>query len=114
VFDAPGLADAHGHGPAVQYWVLDTQVSGLLGRLDTADRWWAVIIDAPTDAAAWVQQALHRMVGGQNDIQVCSTDPWTARMLVADTYSAGRSYLLGDARTPQPTVGRVRRQHRHR
>lgn len=106
VFDAPGLAESHRHGPAVQYWVLNPQVGGLLGRLDTDDAWWAIIIDAPEDAPlGWVEVALRTMVGADTPIRIRSQDPWTARMLVADRYSAGRSFLLGDAAHLNPPWG---------
>jgi hypothetical protein len=43
VFQAPGLAGKVPLDPAVQYWVVGPQVSGLMGRLDLGDRWWAII-----------------------------------------------------------------------
>ena len=105
-FDAPGLAEAHAHGPAVQYWVLGSRVGGLLGRLDLDSSWWAIIIDAPEDASpAWVEQALRAMIGGDVPITVRSSDTWTARMLVADEYAHGRCFLLGDAAHLNPPWG---------
>jgi 2-polyprenyl-6-methoxyphenol hydroxylase-like FAD-dependent oxidoreductase len=41
VFRAPSLDTPL--GPAVQYWVLGSTTSGLVGRLDLAGTWWAVI-----------------------------------------------------------------------
>lgn len=106
VFDAPGLGGRHPQGRAVQYWVLNPEVSGLLGRLDTADSWWAIIIGAPLDATPeWTEQALRTMVGADVPIQVRSQDPWTARMLIADRYRDGRCFLLGDAAHLNPPWG---------
>ena len=106
VFDAPGLADAHHHGEAVQYWVLGDGAGGLLGRLDTGDAWWAIIIGAPEDASTeWVTGALRTMTGATTPIRVRSRDPWTARMLVADRYRAGRCFVAGDAAHLNPPWG---------
>jgi 2-polyprenyl-6-methoxyphenol hydroxylase-like FAD-dependent oxidoreductase len=41
VFRAPGLDPPL--GPAVQYWVVGGRTTGLIGRLDLAGIWWAII-----------------------------------------------------------------------
>ena len=41
VFRAPGLEPPL--GPAVQYWVVGGPVTGLMGRLDLAGTWWAIM-----------------------------------------------------------------------
>ncbi|MTD55522.1 FAD-dependent oxidoreductase [Amycolatopsis pithecellobii] len=106
IFEAPGLAAAHDHGEAVQYWVLGAGAGGLLGRLDTADTWWAILIDAPDDAPEqWVTATLRAMTGAATPIRVRSRDPWTARMLVADRYRHGRCFLAGDAAHLNPPWG---------
>jgi 2-polyprenyl-6-methoxyphenol hydroxylase-like FAD-dependent oxidoreductase len=106
VFEAPGLAQSHDHGEAVQYWVLGAGGGGLLGRLDTGDIWWAIIIGAPEDATTeWVTATLRTMTGAATPIRIRSRDPWTARMLVADRYRHGRCFLAGDAAHLNPPWG---------
>jgi 2-polyprenyl-6-methoxyphenol hydroxylase-like FAD-dependent oxidoreductase len=106
IFTAPGLAEAHPRGRAVQYWVLNSEVNGLMGMLDTEGTWWAIIIDAPADLDEQsARDAIHTMIGENHPIQVRSMDPWQARMLVADRYRHGRCFLAGDAAHQNPPWG---------
>src|SRR5580700_7741290 len=50
VFRAPELDT--GLGPAVQYWVLDAPVPGVIGRLDLSDLWWAILPGIEPDYGA--------------------------------------------------------------
>jgi len=106
IFRAPGLGAAHQHGRAVQYWIVNEQVNGLMGPLDSADNWWAIILGAPEDPdPRWLRHALTTMIGAEHPVEVLARDPWTARMLVADAYRAGRCFLLGDAAHLNPPWG---------
>ena len=93
---------------AVQYWVVGSEAAGMVGRMDLADTWWAIIqgVDpgkdvAPGDAAALVRS----LVGAEVDVDVVATDPWTARMLLAPKYSRGNIFLVGDAAHLNPPWG---------
>jgi 2-polyprenyl-6-methoxyphenol hydroxylase-like FAD-dependent oxidoreductase len=119
VFRAPAL-DTH-LGPAVQYWVVGADPSvttdpsaitgsssstGLIGRLDLAGTWWAVLpgIEAAhgtAHASALVNGLAGRPVGHQ----VLATDPWTARMLMADTFGDRRVFLVGESAHVNPPWG---------
>jgi len=106
IFKAPGLAERQSHGRAVQYWVINSEVNGLMGTLDTEDTWWAIIINAPHEPTTeWIENALHTMIGGEYPIEIRSRDPWTARMLVADSYRDGNVFLAGDAAHLNPPWG---------
>jgi 2-polyprenyl-6-methoxyphenol hydroxylase-like FAD-dependent oxidoreductase len=104
VFRAPSL-DTH-LGPAVQYWVLGAAVSGLIGRLDLAGLWWAIIpgVEAAY-GAAHASQLITDLVGRPVDHQIVASDPWTARMLIADRFSDRRVFLVGESAHMNPPWG---------
>ena len=104
VFRAPSLGTHL--GPAVQYWVLGAAVSGLIGRLDLAGTWWAVIpgIDAEY-GAAHASQLITALAGRPVDHQIVASDPWTARMLIADRFSDRRVFLVGESAHMNPPWG---------
>jgi 2-polyprenyl-6-methoxyphenol hydroxylase-like FAD-dependent oxidoreductase len=106
VFRAPGLAERVPHGPAVHYWVIGEEASGVLGRLDLADTWFASFPAAGDtgqlhDPSRW----LSTLIGGEVDCEVVSTDDWTARMLLADRFASDRVFLVGDAAHLNPPWG---------
>ncbi len=106
VFRAPGLAERQPHGPAVQYWVLNPACPGVLGRMDLEDQWWVIANGVPAEIGQANPQALiHGLIGTEIDAEVLGTDPWTARMLLADRYRNGRVFLAGDAAHLNPPWG---------
>jgi 2-polyprenyl-6-methoxyphenol hydroxylase-like FAD-dependent oxidoreductase len=104
VFRAPSL-DTH-LGPAVQYWVLGAPAPGLLGRLDLHGTWWAILpgIDAEY-GAAHAAELISGLVGRPVDHEVLASDPWTARMLVADRFADRRVFLAGESAHVNPPWG---------
>lgn len=106
VFRAPGLAERQPHGPAVQYWVLNPAFPGVMGRMDMQDQWWAGVNGVSAEIGQADPYALiHGLIGDQIEAEVLGTDPWTARMLLADRYRAGRVFLAGDAAHLNPPWG---------
>ncbi len=106
VFRTPGLAQRQPHGPAVHYWVLNPACPGLLGRMDLEDRWWLIANGVSAEIGQANPHALiSGLVGTKIDAEVLGTDPWTARMLLADRYRAGRVFLVGDAAHLNPPWG---------
>jgi len=107
VFRAPSL-DTH-LGPAVQYWVVGAgpnATSGLIGRLDLAGTWWAIL--PGVEAAFGTAHAgalITRLAGRPVAHQVLATDPWAARMLVADRFGDRRVFLVGESAHVNPPFG---------
>lgn len=106
VFRAPGLAEKVPHGPAVHYWVINEEVSGVLGPLNLTDTWFAggVGID---DAGKSVDPLclVRKLIGAEVSAEVLGTDHWTARMLLADRFASERVFLVGDAAHLNPPWG---------
>ena len=104
VFRAPAL-DTH-LGPAVQYWVVGGPVTGLMGRLDLTGIWWAIMpgIDAGY-GSAHATELITALIGTPAEHEVLATDPWTARMLVADTFADRRVFLAGESAHVNPPYG---------
>jgi 2-polyprenyl-6-methoxyphenol hydroxylase-like FAD-dependent oxidoreductase len=106
VFRSPGLAERQPHGPAVHYWVLNPAYPGLLGRMNLEDQWWGILNGVSAEVGESDPLALIRgLVGAEIEAEVLGTDPWTARMLLADRYRAGRVFLAGDAAHLNPPWG---------
>ena len=105
VFRAPGL-DTH-LGPAVQYWVVGGRTTGLIGRLDLAGIWWAIMpgIEAGYGQAHDAELITDLIGATPAELEVLATDPWTARLLVADSFGSGRVFLVGEAAHVNPPWG---------
>ncbi|WP_328808129.1 FAD-dependent monooxygenase [Nonomuraea antri] len=104
VFRAPGLAERVPHGPAVHYWVLNPAQPGLLGRLDLKETWWC-IAQGVEAAGADPLRLVRNLVGADVEAEILATDPWNARMLLADRYASARIFLAGDAAHQNPPWG---------
>ncbi|MGY1693140.1 FAD-dependent monooxygenase [Geodermatophilus sp. SYSU D01105] len=107
LFRAPGLADRVPHRNAVHSWVMAPGAAGIVGRLDLGDTWWAIVqgVDVRTAGDVDPVALVHALVGEPVDVEVVATDPWVARMLLADSYGTGRVLLVGDAAHLNPPWG---------
>jgi 2-polyprenyl-6-methoxyphenol hydroxylase-like FAD-dependent oxidoreductase len=107
VFRAPELGTHL--GPSVQYWVVGagpSDISGLMGPLDLAGTWWAGVpgVD-PEYGEAHTAELINGLVGAPVTHELLATDPWTARMLVADTFADRRLFLVGESAHVNPPWG---------
>lgn len=108
VFRAPGLAEAHPHGKAVQYWQVNADGASLIGPMDEGDVWFFMptgMKDGETLSNADAAEAIARATGIDLPYEVLSTDEWVASRLLADRYRDGRFILVGDACHLHPPFG---------
>ncbi|MEV5050208.1 FAD-dependent monooxygenase [Arthrobacter sp. LAR12-1-1.1] len=105
LFRSDSLAAAIALDPAVQYWVLGPDVSGMVGRLDLGNTWWAIIQGVDGSGSPDAGHLVRSLVGADVDVEVIATDPWTARMLLAPGYGHDGVFLVGDAAHLNPPWG---------
>lgn len=113
LFRSARLADEVDLDPAVQYWVVGRTYAGMVGQMDQAGLWWAIVqgydADAPAFADVPREHILRSLVGSPSgervDIEILAEDPWTALMLLAPTYRVGDVFLVGDAAHANPPWG---------
>lgn len=108
IFRAPGLAEAHAHGPASIYWQIGKDGFSAIGPMDRNDTWFFAPAGvpeghriSPEDAAALIRQR----TGIDTPIEILSADTWVASELLADRYAQGRILLAGDACHLHPPAG---------
>jgi 2-polyprenyl-6-methoxyphenol hydroxylase-like FAD-dependent oxidoreductase len=106
VFRAPGLWAHVRHGPAVHYWIINPDAPALVGPLDPADTWWIIAFGVDHDTGEReAGRIIDAAAGVPAGATVLSTDPWTARMQIADRMRQGRVFLAGDAAHLNPPFG---------
>jgi 2-polyprenyl-6-methoxyphenol hydroxylase-like FAD-dependent oxidoreductase len=107
VIRAPGLQPAA--GPALQYWVVGTEVPGVVGPLDHEGKWWVSLADVGESADTQGMVELIAQLAGRPvaelGIEVLSTDPWTPRMMLADRFASERVFLVGESAHINPPLG---------
>lgn len=108
IFEAPGLAEAQLHGPAIQIWQCNQEMPGFIGPMDTDNRWFF----APTGIQADVEYTfeeildmIRRSTGIDLPYRILSSEVWITSKLLADRYSKGRVFLVGDACHLHPPFG---------
>jgi 2-polyprenyl-6-methoxyphenol hydroxylase-like FAD-dependent oxidoreductase len=107
VIRAAGLRPAA--GAALHYWVVGTDVPGVIGPLDHDGTWWVSLAEVgePTGTEG-VVELIARLTGrsvAELGMEVLSTDPWTPRMMLADRFATERVFLVGESAHVNPPLG---------
>lgn len=108
VFRAPGLAQAHDHGPASMYWQLNPAMPGLIGPMDEGDIWFFMPTRLPEGINVTKEAAIamiREATGIDLPYEILSSDEWVASSLIADSYRDRRIFLIGDACHLHPPFG---------
>lgn len=108
IFRAPGLADAHPHGPGIMYIQLNGEVPSLIGPMDEPDLWYFMPTFVPEGRVYTDEETLDLIrcsTGIDLPYEILSSDEWVASRFLADTYRKGRVFLTGDACHLHPPYG---------
>ena len=106
MFRSVELMDLLPNPPAVQSWLVNNRTPGVMGPVDRLGTWWLIAFGVDGTAGDLdLQQLVAGALGRLVPIEIISTDPWTARMELADRCRAGRVFLIGDAAHLNPPFG---------
>jgi 2-polyprenyl-6-methoxyphenol hydroxylase-like FAD-dependent oxidoreductase len=100
IVHAPGLAEAHDHGPGVLYWQINPDTPSILCNMDDGDL-WAFGPAAPPGAEPLTDEEAVALIRKSTGIalpyKILWRDVWKASQVLADKYQLGRVFLAGDA-----------------
>lgn len=108
IFRAPGLAEAHRHGPAIMYWQVNPEMPSVIGPMDKGDLWFFMPSNVPRDLELTDESAgalIRKATGIEMPFEILSCDEWLANRLIANKYRQGRIFIAGDACHLHPPLG---------
>lgn len=88
-----------GHGPAVQYQIVNSQINGAIAAVDGKDLWRLNIRNVNQEQLDELNPLgkLRSALGEGIPFEVLAVRPWTGHCVVAERYQDGRVFLAGDA-----------------
>jgi len=98
LFRSPLLA-VSGHGPAVQYQIINADIQGAIAAVDGRELWRLNIRGVKPDEVDSLDAAgkLRHALGENVPFEIVSIRPWSGHCVVAERYGHGRVFLAGDA-----------------
>jgi len=110
IFECPGFNAIHGFAPAYRYIFIGPEGAwGTIVAIDGRDRYRFSFIggrDRAQMSEDDMRAAIRRALGCETAFLLVSMAPWTRRELLADSFGAGRVFLVGDsAHQLSPTGG---------
>ena len=108
IFRAPGLAEANPNGPGIMFAQINSEFPSLIGPMDQGDLWYFMptgLAPGVTYTDAEAVDAIRRSTGIDLPYEIMSSDEWVASRFLADRYSRGRVFLVGDAAHLHPPSG---------
>lgn len=96
---APDLLSKATCNPAWMYWVMNPAQAGCVIALDGKDKWVVNAFSSTQsdpDTFDW-EAAVRTIIGEDVEFTIEAKKPWSGRRLVADKFSEGRVFILGDA-----------------
>ncbi|MFT3722121.1 MAG: FAD-dependent monooxygenase [Hyphomonadaceae bacterium] len=107
IFRAPGLKEAHKLGDAIMIWQINRDHPSILGPMDVDDLWYFGPAVPPnvTYTPDQMSDLIREATGIDLPYEILSAEEWVASALIADKYTAGRAFLIGDACHLHPPFG---------
>ncbi len=108
IFRAPGMMEAHPHGPAAIYWQIGKDGFSAIGPMDKGDKWFFMPGGLPEGTTLSDDEAaalIRNRTGIDLPYEILSADQWVASELLADFYADRRIILAGDACHLHPPAG---------
>ena len=103
----PGMMDDNPQVKGFMYLLANASGPCMIGPMDHGDLWfWGAPVPPDTvQDEAETRRRVTAALGSDRPYEIVKVDPWQAHRLIADHYTKGRIYLIGDACHLHPPFG---------